>query len=369
MRSFISYRRDDSRSITERIYDRLVAHFGKEAFFKDVDSILMGSDFRQKLEEAVSTCDTLLAIIGEHWLSIEDPHGGRRIDNNDDFVRIEIETALQRRFKVIPILVNDAKMPQSSELPSSLQKLAFCQATVIRHDPDFHRDVDRLIKVLTEPVIISLVDQTEATESNKLLSSLREEDMYNYFTKTVERDPLNIDAFLKRGQISYIWARQGGEGYRQAIQDFQKVLGINNKIADPHFGLGTVYYDLAIFDIIKRDRFRIHKKGKIRLNKATQLLEMKSPIIELFIDNQTRVILGIALDEFQTGKQLEQSFIQDRHATHVMFSPRDIDSRIHSIRVLFGYEPLTAPDEAMLSIFSMFYSRIKGVEALFEPVN
>src|SRR5436305_2110625 len=101
---FISYRRDDSIGITGRIYDRLQAHFGPRSIFMDVDSIPLGVDFRQHLNEAVSQCDALIAIIGERWLEIR-LHGLRRLDDPSDFVRIEIEAALTRNIPVIPILL------------------------------------------------------------------------------------------------------------------------------------------------------------------------------------------------------------------------------------------------------------------------
>ena len=92
---FISYRREDSIGIAGRIYDRLCLKFGRESVFMDVDAIPLGVDFRQHLTDAVGQCDILLAVIGERWLTIAD-HGHRRLDNPADFVRIEIETALQR---------------------------------------------------------------------------------------------------------------------------------------------------------------------------------------------------------------------------------------------------------------------------------
>jgi class 3 adenylate cyclase/CHASE2 domain-containing sensor protein len=148
---FLSYRRDDSRHVTERIYDRLAARFGKENVFKDVDSIALGKDFRPALDAAVGECAVVLAVIGPRWLSIADATGQRRLDSADDFVRIELERSLARKIPVIPVLVDGATLPKSVDLPSSLQALSFRQATQVRVDPDFHGDVDRLLGALTEP--------------------------------------------------------------------------------------------------------------------------------------------------------------------------------------------------------------------------
>ena len=146
MTIFISYRRDDSRHIADRMYDRLSTAFGRDGVFKDVDYIPLGSDFRRILQDAVSRCEVLFAVIGNRWVSIADAGGQRRLDNSDDFVRIEVESALQRGIPVIPILVDGASFPQATELPPSLQELSFRNGTVVRPDPDFHRDLDRLIK-------------------------------------------------------------------------------------------------------------------------------------------------------------------------------------------------------------------------------
>jgi formylglycine-generating enzyme required for sulfatase activity len=147
-RVFISYRRDDSADITGRIFDRLRAHFDKQILFRDVDVIPFGSDFRQVIRKAVEDCQVLLAVIGPTWLSIASKTGTRRLDDPADFVRLEIETALKRDIPVIPVLVGKAAMPEAIHLPDSLQPLVFRHGLEVRRDPDFHRDVDTLIRGL-----------------------------------------------------------------------------------------------------------------------------------------------------------------------------------------------------------------------------
>jgi hypothetical protein len=143
---FISYRRADSADVTGRIYDHLVKHFGQEAIFKDVDSIPLGVDFREYLSESVARCNVFLAIIGKRWLVAD--NGERRLDSPTDFVRIEIESALQRKIPVVPLLVQGAIMPSDVDLPDSLKPLVYRNATQIRPDPDFHHDISRLIHAL-----------------------------------------------------------------------------------------------------------------------------------------------------------------------------------------------------------------------------
>ena len=102
---FVSYRREDTEHAADRIYDMLVERFGKSETFKDVDSIPLGPDFRETLAHAINRCDVLLALIGDRWLSVRGPTGARRLDDEDDFVRIEIEVALSSGKTVIPLLV------------------------------------------------------------------------------------------------------------------------------------------------------------------------------------------------------------------------------------------------------------------------
>ena len=149
---FISYRRSDSADIAGRIYDRLIGKFGRNPVFKDVDSIPLGLDFKDYLGKQVGECNVLLAIIGDRWLDTRDSSGDRRLDDPSDFVRIEIESALERGIPVIPLLVREAKMPREESLPPSLRRLVYRNGTPIRSDPDFHRDMDRLIKALEEYV-------------------------------------------------------------------------------------------------------------------------------------------------------------------------------------------------------------------------
>lgn len=146
---FISYRRTDSDDIVGRIYDRLTAKFGKEAIFKDVDAIPLGSDFRQVIEEGVSKCQVFLAVIGRDWLTVTESDGSRRLDNPRDYVRIEIESALESRIPVIPLLVRGAKMPPVADLPLAIRDLAYRNGINVRSDPDFHGDMERLIGAIS----------------------------------------------------------------------------------------------------------------------------------------------------------------------------------------------------------------------------
>ncbi|MBN1451681.1 MAG: SUMF1/EgtB/PvdO family nonheme iron enzyme [Anaerolineales bacterium] len=167
-RIFISYRRADSAGYAGRIYDRLTAHFGEDTVFMDVDTIEAGLDFVEVLQNAVQCCDVLVALIGRSWLNIKDETGKRRLDNPEDFVRIEIAAALSRNIRVIPVLVDGATMPRSTELPDNLKPLVRRNALQVNHQ-SFNADAHRLIAQLELAL--------KAAEDSKILKAqaLKEE--------------------------------------------------------------------------------------------------------------------------------------------------------------------------------------------------
>ena len=146
-RIFISYRRQDSYNFTGRIHDRLVREFGDRSVFRDVYDIPAGSDFRTILNKEVSKGDIFLAIIGPQWVDITDSQGNRRLDDPNDYVRIEVESALNNpKTLVIPVLVDNASMPAEQDLPESLRELCYRNAVRVRTDPDFPRDMELLTR-------------------------------------------------------------------------------------------------------------------------------------------------------------------------------------------------------------------------------
>ena len=147
VRIFISYRREDAAGYASRLYDALAARFGDDQVFIDVDAIEPGVDFAEVLEQAVGSSDVFISLIGRDWLTVSDSRGRRRVDNPDDPVRLEIEAALDRDVRVIPVLVQEAEMPTGDELPAPLAPLARRNALQIR-DTSWDRDVGRLIATL-----------------------------------------------------------------------------------------------------------------------------------------------------------------------------------------------------------------------------
>ena len=146
---FISYRREESRWSARSLHDRLIQRFDRNQIFMDVDSVGLGEDFVKTIEETVGSCDVLIAVIGAHWLTSTDGQGDRRLDNPEDFVRMEIATALRRNIRVIPVLVDGASMPRSTDLPDDLKQLVRRNALQVG-DTHFDDDCRRLVAAIEQ---------------------------------------------------------------------------------------------------------------------------------------------------------------------------------------------------------------------------
>lgn len=148
---FISYRRAGTSGYGGRLQEDLRRYFGRRRVFRDIDSILPGSDFALVIEEAVASSGVVLALIGNGWLNAMNGKGQRRLEDPDDFVRLEIESALKRGIVVIPVLVEGAMVPSPSELPASISRLGRTQAIELT-DERWDYDIGRLVAVLKDVV-------------------------------------------------------------------------------------------------------------------------------------------------------------------------------------------------------------------------
>lgn len=150
---FINYRKDDSSWNALALYNELLKYFSREQLFKDFNTILPGDDFVVSIQNALRKCDILLVVIGKNWLNMTDMKGRRRLDDPDDFVRIEIATALERKIQVIPVLFDGTPMPQPEELPADLALLyrrQFVEIDPKRFEDDVRKLADAIKKVLGE---------------------------------------------------------------------------------------------------------------------------------------------------------------------------------------------------------------------------
>lgn len=171
---FLSYRREDSADIAGRIFDHLERRFGRDRLFLDVDAIPYGDDFRHRIDDALNHTGVLLALIGDRWLDAEDdPAGRRRLDNPDDYVSVEIASALERGITVVPVLVGEAQMPRAADLPARLAELSYRNAAEVRSGRDFSSQINRLGDAIAAALALPQQRGSVAQSSARLSISSR----------------------------------------------------------------------------------------------------------------------------------------------------------------------------------------------------
>ena len=151
-RIFISYRREEAAYPVAWLHDRLARHFPNAQIFKDVDSIETTDNFVEKVTSTVGSCDVLLVVIGDRWLTIKGTADGRCIDDPGDAVRLEIDTALKRNIPVVPVLLAGSRMPSADSLPPHLAKLTHRQALEL-NPSRFAEESSRLAELLKELIV------------------------------------------------------------------------------------------------------------------------------------------------------------------------------------------------------------------------
>jgi hypothetical protein len=144
---FISYRRSDAAPYARLLQVQLSQHLAGAPVFMDLDSIEPGTDFLEAIKAGVESSRVLIALMGSKWLTATDKEGRRRLDNPDDYVRFEIRQALERRARVIPVLVDGATMPRRQQLPDDLAPLARLNALPISYDR-YEYDESRLMAII-----------------------------------------------------------------------------------------------------------------------------------------------------------------------------------------------------------------------------
>ena len=163
---FINYRREDAGPYARLMKIRLAQHFPSTPVFMDLDSIEVGVDFAEAIDSAVRSCAILVALIGRRWLTIADDDGHRRLDNPDDLVRFEIQAALERRVRVIPVLVDGAAALRQQQLPPSLCKLARLNALEMSYGR-FEYDETRLLNTIERMLESAASDRADTGTINR----------------------------------------------------------------------------------------------------------------------------------------------------------------------------------------------------------
>jgi hypothetical protein len=233
----ISYRRDDSKWITGRIFDRLEDHYGHGQVFMDIDNIPIGMDFRRHLQRTLARCDILIAVIGPDWVA-PDQTGRSRLLDETDWVRVEIETALAKGVPVVPLLVDDAQMPQPAQLPGELRDFAFRQAARVDTGVDFRAHMQRLIGSLDR----LLKQENDNGDSGE--KTFVEADVASATRVNAESAPPPVpDASEKKLSHAASWLRGIGLVLFLAAIAYIALVGANGPLmplALPGFGVAVV---------------------------------------------------------------------------------------------------------------------------------
>ena len=165
---FVSYRREDAAGEARALFSSLAEQLGPGSAFMDVDNIALGRDFREALNERLNDCDVLLALIGKGWLESKNRQGKPRLEDSNDFVRLEILAALKRNIPVTPVLVQDAEMPSADQLPEELRDFAYRNAFELSHarwESDVREMVRRLGLVRQAPAALPALASVPAMGS------------------------------------------------------------------------------------------------------------------------------------------------------------------------------------------------------------
>jgi hypothetical protein len=166
-RVFITYRREETAAHAGRLYDAMVARFGEANVFMDVD-MAPGVDFVERITEAVAACHVLIVVMGPRWATVEDEQGRARLADPEDFVRLEVETALRRPdVTPIPVLVAGARMPNRHDLPPEVQAITRRNALELG-DQRWRSDVGRLISTLDELLAASSLAPSPPSPERRL---------------------------------------------------------------------------------------------------------------------------------------------------------------------------------------------------------
>lgn len=212
---FISYRRDDTAAVSKCIYDRLAERFGAEHVFRDLDAIPAGADFEQRIRHTLRTCKVAVVLIGPSWLDIKDSTGARRLDLPGDFVCLEVDCALQRNIRVIPVLVNGVDIPKPEQLPQRITRLSRLNALRIREGVHLEHDITQLVEQIADaPDIEPPANlQTMRNEMDRALAdelvAVQQTQNQKGISATDGRLTSNVEgAYLYRFTLDRLWEPQ-----------------------------------------------------------------------------------------------------------------------------------------------------------------
>jgi hypothetical protein len=232
-----------------------------------------------------------------------------------------------------------------------------------------------------QATVNDVLSQMEAMPQIPLKNDEREWFL-NFTEKRLSKDPHSVAFLIDHGMalIRVAEARGGGD-FRQALVDLKHAASVDHELGDPHFGLGVILYDLAIFDIAKRGRFEIHRKGHLGFNKKTGTPIAKTPEFSVSADKRNKLLLQGALDEFNRGLSSPQIWIESKgkavvdewnavmgrkaenNNVLVYYTVSEIQHNVQTVRELSGYSSTTNNEEFFLK-FLQTLARVDPQKAL-----
>jgi hypothetical protein len=144
---FLSYRRDDTSGHVGRLRDRLTQRYGESAVFWDIEGVEPTRRYRDEIERALDECRIVCVVIGKQWVSISQTDGIARLRQHDDVVRWEIARSIQKGLTILPVLVGGGTMPDKSDLPPDIRKLAGVMAHTMS-EANWEADFQALVRLI-----------------------------------------------------------------------------------------------------------------------------------------------------------------------------------------------------------------------------
>ncbi len=222
---FINYRKDDSSWNALALYNELQKYFSREQIFKDFNTILPGDDFVVSIDNALRKCDVLLVVIGKSWLDMKDVTGQRRLDDPDDFVRLEVATALARNIQVIPVLFDDVPMPRPEQLPANMNSLyrrQFVEIDSKRFEDDVRNLADAIKKVMPDGMIRPVTPSRPGTQNIPVPPPANKPDnnlVWGIVSTLFCCLPLGIVSIISATKVDNLW--NSGQ-HQQAMNEAKK---------------------------------------------------------------------------------------------------------------------------------------------------
>lgn len=213
-------------------------------------------------------------------------------------------------------------------------------------------------------VVNEIIAVAEAKEPPSQSAAKAGKEMGQSISEGLERDPYNVPALMSRGTIAYTETLAFGRArFRDALNDFEKAAQIDSTLADPHFGLGTVLYQIGLFDLANRGLYKIYEKGAVVFDKQTAAMGLRQPKWQFYPDARNRLVLQAALDQFQKGQKLKQISTRSSDGMVALFfySP-NVDKTVRTLRTLLGYDPVPELDNELMMEFNAMISRVNSRE-------